>query len=243
LSDHAKWWRAAALILAATMATGPVGAAPKSFLIGSFEDLRVEGDIIVILDNNRSPSAKADGERSLIDALKIDQNGMTVRVRVQDYQGQTKRAKANQPVVVRLGGRGVKRITTSGSATIKVNQIKQEDATAVLTVSGSGSITVDQLAADRLTVSVFGSGDVTLASGTARVGDFKVDGNGTITAANLALRQAKLLQSGAAKTHLSVSDEVEITNNGAGTITVDGKATCFIRKPGSAKIICGKLAQ
>ena len=56
-------------------------AATKSFLVGSFDELIVEGDIIVKLDNMKAPSAKASGDHSLVEALKIERNGLTVKER------------------------------------------------------------------------------------------------------------------------------------------------------------------
>ncbi|MBK6707915.1 MAG: DUF2807 domain-containing protein [Sphingomonadales bacterium] len=233
-------------LFAFTISVGlPVSAsaATKTFLIGSYEELLVEGDITVILDNNRTPSAKASGDRALVEALKIERNGLFVRVRIQDYEGKTQSARVNQPLVVHLGGRGVTRISADGSASISVNQLRSAGGTATLKLSGPGSIAVDRLESDRANLSVTGSGGITIGGGKVRVGQINMDGTGTISAAPLAIQQAKLTQSGNARTHLSVSEQIDISNSGAGTITIDGKATCFIRQPGSARIKCGKLTQ
>lgn len=228
---------------AALLASTPTLAASKTFLMGSYEELVVEGDITVILDNNRTPSAKASGDRSLVEALKIERNGLLVRVRIQDYEGDTRSARVNQPLVVQLGGRNVTRVTADGSASVSVNDIRASGGNASLKLSGPGSITVGRLEIDRAMISLTGSGEISIGGGKVRVSQIGVDGTGTIDAAPLAIQQAKLSQTGNAKTHLTVSDHIEISNSGAGTITVDGKATCFIRQPGSARINCGKLAQ
>ena len=68
-------------------------------------------------------------------------------------------------------------------------------------------------------------------------------GTGSLTAPLLSMQQAKLSQSGNATSHLQAQQQVDISNSGSGLIKVDGKATCFIRQPGSAKIQCGKTAQ
>jgi hypothetical protein len=114
------------LFFAATnslLITASAQAANKTFLIGSFDELLVEGDMQVILDNTKSPSAKASGDHNLIEALKIDRNGLTVRIRIQDYEGKTQAAPVTQPLVIRLGGRGVTKVSVDGAATVSVNKI------------------------------------------------------------------------------------------------------------------------
>ena len=82
--QHPKSWVilvvAASLML--TQTPYYAHAASKTFLIGSFDELIVEGDIIVKLDNMKAPSAKASGDHNLVEALKIERNGLTVRIRV-----------------------------------------------------------------------------------------------------------------------------------------------------------------
>ncbi len=218
-------------------------AATKTFLIGSFEELIVDGDIMVVIDNNKAPSAKASGDKALIEAVKIERNGLQIRIRIQDYEGKTQTVRPNDPLVINLGGRGVKRISANGSASIRMNDLRAVGDTASLKLSGPGSISVGRLDSDRLIVNLTGSGLVEIGAGRARSAQISVDGTGAVTAGQLTLQQAKLAQTGNAKTHLSVTDTAEITNSGAGTITIDGKATCFVRQPGSARIICAKTAK
>ncbi len=230
-------------LVAALMCAGnPANAATKTFLVGSFEDLVVEGDINVVLDNRKAPSAKATGDRTTLDALKFEQNGLQLRIHVQDYQGKAQTVRSTEPLVIALNGRDVVRLTANGAASIQVNQVRAVNALASLRVAGPGSITINQLDSDRVNMLLTGSGAMTVAGGKARAGLITNDGTGSIAAEKLLFQQAKLTQKGNASTHVAVSDEIEITNRGAGAITVDGKATCFIRLPGSAKISCGKTA-
>jgi Putative auto-transporter adhesin, head GIN domain len=234
-----------ALILAFTLlATSTAShAAEKTFLIGSFDELLVEGDIRVVLDNMKAPSAKAKGDRDAIEAVKIDRNGLTVRVRIQDYEGDARRKIATEPLVITLGGRGVTKVSVNGSANLSINQMRNPGGTASIKVSGPGSVSIGAIDADRLAVNLAGTGSVKIDSGQVRSGQFGIDGTGSMTAPLLTMKQAKLSQSGNATSHLQVEEQVEISNSGSGTIKVDGKATCFIRQPGSAKILCGKTPQ
>ena len=228
--------------LASALAAAPLAAADRSILIGSFEELLIEGDMKVILDNMKSPSAKVSGDQQLIDAVKVVRNGLTVRVYIQEYEGQELRKTIREPLVIRLGGRNISRISVEGSANLEANQIKAVGRPASIRLSGPGSITIARIESDKLDVNVGGSGAVNLNAGQVRSARFKADGTGTITAPNLSIQQATLTQSGNVSTHLLVNQTVEISNTGAGVIKIDGKATCFIRQPGSARITCGKVS-
>lgn len=218
-------------------------AANKSFLVGSFDELIVEGDIIVKLDNMKAPSAKASGDHSLVEALKIERNGLTIKIRVQDYEGTTQKAKIGAPLIVNLGGRGVRRVSVDGNAQLDINQIRAPGMVVTLKMSGAGQINVGKVESDRMDLNLAGTGGINIASGKVRAGRLSVSGSGKVDAAKLSMMQANLYQQGNATTHLLIGEKAEITNSGSGTIQVDGSATCFVRQPGSAKIVCGKTAQ
>ncbi|MEQ1551064.1 DUF2807 domain-containing protein [Sphingorhabdus sp.] len=218
-------------------------AATKSFLVGSFDELIVEGDIIVKLDNMKAPSAKASGDHSLVEALKIERNGLTIKIRVQDYEGTTQKAKIGAPLVVTLGGRGVRKVSVDGSAQLDINQIRAPGMVVALKMSGAGQINVGKIESDRVEVNLAGTGGINIASGKIRAARLSVSGSGKMDASKMPLMQAVLFQQGNATTHLLINEKVEISNSGSGTIQIDGSATCFVRQPGSAKIVCGKTAQ
>jgi hypothetical protein len=222
------------------LASAPADAAQKSYLVGNFEELVVEGDMQVIVDNARNPSAKASGDRDILDALKIERFGTTVRVRIQDYEGKTNIKPRTLPLIVNLGSRGVGRISVDGSASVSINKIAAPGATATLKLSGPGSISVGNMESDRLSISIAGSGSINIDGGKARIGRFGIDGNATLKAPLVTLQQAQISQAGNANTHLLVTDSIEISNSGAGAIRIDGKSTCFIKQAGAARISCNK---
>lgn len=218
-------------------------AATKSFLVGSFDELIVEGDIIVKLDNMKAPSAKASGDHSLVEALKIERNGLTVKIRVQDYEGTTQKAKIGAPLVVTMGGRGVRKVSVDGNSQLDINQLRAPGMVVTLKMSGAGQINVGKIESDRMDVNLAGTGGIDIASGKVRAARLSVSGSGKMGASKLSLMQATLFQQGNATTHLLVDEKMDISNSGSGTIQIDGNATCFVRQPGSAKIVCGKTAQ
>jgi hypothetical protein len=229
--------------IAAALVSAPSAAATKTFLIGSFEELVVDGDIAVIVDNDKAPSAKATGEQATLDAIRFESNGRQLRIRLQQYAAQSGKASARSPLLINIGGRGIIRVTANGSASVKMNDLSAGGGTAQLRLSGPGSISVGRLESDRINVSLAGSGGISIGGGKARIGQFSLSGPGSIAAAGLALQQASLAQRGSSKTELMVSDRVDITNTGSGEISIAGKATCFVRRQGQARITCTKIEQ
>jgi len=67
-------------------------------------------------------------------------------------------------------------VTLSGSGTIRVDGTAHE---AEVEVNGSGTVTLDQLAAERASVSVAGSGDVAVAASKSL--DVSITGSGDVT--------------------------------------------------------------
>ncbi len=229
--------------IATALVSVPSAAATKSFLIGNFDELTVDGDIAVVIDNDKAPSAKATGDQAMLDALRFESSGGRLRIRLQQYEAQPRKANAGAPLLINIGARGLIRIGASGSASIKVNQMRAGSGTATLRLTGPGSISVDKLESDRVNVLLSGSGGISIGSGKARIGQFSLSGPGSIAAKGLALQQADVNQRGSSKTELTVSDRVDISNLGAGEINISGKATCFIRQSGQARITCAKTEQ
>jgi Putative auto-transporter adhesin, head GIN domain len=222
--------------LFALAALAPAHAAERSFLVGSFEDLIVEGDIQVTLETGMAPSAKATGDKDRLSALKVVRQGQVLRIRM---QGLAANRVGGEPIRIALTGRNIKKLILQGNGRIAASGL---DATMVrLEIRGSGEIEVGKLKTERLVALLVGSGKLTMASGTARDTEFVIDGSPVISAATIETQKLRLQQNGPAKSHFMVSDSAEIINSGTGTITIDGKGTCFVRQAGGATINCKKL--
>lgn len=218
-------------------------AESKSFLIGNFDELVVEGDVAVKFDNMKPPSAKAVGDSVQILALKVIRNGRVLRIRLQNDGNPSAKAAAAQPVEIVLNGRDVRKISVDGSARLDVNHVRVPNNAVTIKLNGPGQINIEKLESDRLDLALIGTGSVGIGTGQVRSARFVTNGSGKIDAPKLMLAGASLMQAGSAATHLLSKGRVDISNSGSGTITVDGEATCNIRQPGSAKILCGKTAK
>jgi Putative auto-transporter adhesin, head GIN domain len=219
--------------LLAMLAIAPAHAADRSFLVGSFDELIVEGDVQVTLITGGAPSAKASGDKERLNSLKVDRQGKTLRIRMQGLQASR---KVGEPLQVALTGRNIRKLIMRGNGRISASDINMTDVR--LELRGSGEINIASLKAERFVALLVGNGKLNIATGTATASEILIDGGTTIEAAGLKTGKLKLTQNGPANVHFSVDKSADITNSGTGAITIDGNATCFIRAAGGASINC-----
>lgn len=229
-----------AFALIAAFVASPAQAIERKLLIGTFDNLVVDGDMQVIVQTGKSPSAKASGDRRVLDSLKMDRSGLTLRIRVNEIINNDKKKPITEPLIITLTTRQIKDVALRGNAKLDISQIQQPGRSS-LAISGGGEINVGSVQVDQLVITMLGNGKMNLAGGSARESSVKIDGAAIYQAAAVQSRNFKIEQNGNATSSANVSEKAEISNNGSGNITIGGRGECFIRKAGSARINCSKF--
>lgn len=221
---------------------GPATAAERRFTIGSFQDVIVEGDARVTIEGKGPAAARATGEARDLDRVRLVRNGRSLRVGLdRPVQGSASGFRNAQPVDIRLVGRGVQRATLRGGGSLDVASLEGRDVRVMLL--GAGTIRVGAVRADRMLVTIIGNGRVEFAAGSADQLTVDSNGAGTLEAGLLIVDTVKINQAGPATTNVNAGVKAEIFNNGAGTISVAGRADCFVRQAGSGSIACEKVSR
>ena len=219
----------------ALLAAASVSAADQRFSIGSYDELIVEGDIIVNLETGKAPSAKAQGPREKLGALRVERQGKVLRIRSVGLQsGQNDKG----PVTIAVTGRDIKRLALIGSGRINATALTAD--TTRIELRGSGSIDVVSLKAFKLISMIAGNGRLNIANAVVVNTELAIDGSANFISAGFVTQNLKLIHNGPASTLMTVNNNAEINNTGAGSITIEGNGTCNIRKAGSATINCKK---
>ena len=235
--------RSGGLLLAASlMATAfaaPANASERKFMVSSFDKLIVEGDLTVQLVTGKAPSAKATGEKRAVDTVNVERSGTTVTVRYRPTPAS--RSKTGEPVLLTLTTHSIGTIILRGSAVMTADTIKSPNAR--IEIIGAGSLTLDDIKSDRLISIVQGSAKLAIAKGAVASGDVLIDGAADVAAPELIFNELRLTQNGQAKSLLRAEKKVEISTAGSGSVEILGKATCFIRQAGNAKIRCRNNGQ
>lgn len=213
-----------------------ISAADQRFTVGNFDEVVVEGEIIVNLVSGKAPSAIATGPQGKVGAVHVDRQGTVLHIRSNPVpHGQ----RETGPVTVNLTGRDVKRLALIGAGKITADSLNKD--TVRIEMRGAGSINVGNLKAFRLMTIISGNGVLTVTKGDVVNGEVAIDGGASFISAGLVVQNLKLVHNGPASTLLTVTNTAELNNNGTGSITIEGSGTCVIRKAGSGAINCKKV--
>lgn len=193
-------------------------------LAGPDEVIITEGDALVIT---------VEGDSEAADALRFDRDGDSITI-ARDQSIFDGRGKAT----VRMTMPAVSALAIAGSGKIEADTMASE---AEIDIAGSGSITVANLAADKLEIDIAGSGDVT-ASGTARTLSVEIAGSGNVRLGALSADDVKVEIAGSGNVDVASDGTVEADIAGAGNVTVTGSATCSMESAGSGTVTCRPAA-
>lgn len=227
-------------ILMAFAFASPANAVERKLLVASFENIVVIGDIDVSVETGKPVSAKASGDRRVLDLLKLERTGTTLRVRVLDLPNNEKGVPITQPLRVMLTTPVLQNVVLSGNGVIAISSIKQNEA-AKIVIEGNGKVTAQNVTADQLMADINGNGQIEIGGGLVRDARVTIIGAGEYRGAKLSARKLRLEHNGNATSSATVAEGTDIYNRGSGNINIGGKGTCFIKLAGRAAINCAKI--
>jgi len=206
----------------------------RSFAVADFTKVDLRGSDNVEVSVGPAFSVRATGPAKLLDRLKIERDGDTLKVGRQDRIG--------------IGWDNL------GHATIHVTMPRIEGAG----IAGSGDLRVDRATGDRFAGSTAGSGDLTIgalavkdadfdiagsgsiaASGSAEKLSISIAGSGDLAAAGLRATSAKASVAGSGSIRADVDGEASVSILGSGDVDLGAKARCRTSKMGSGTVRCG----
>ncbi|MES2173550.1 MAG: head GIN domain-containing protein [Pseudomonadota bacterium] len=217
----------AALFLAA-----PASAATRGYTITSFDAIRVDAPVTVILTTGAGASARAEGDQGALDRLKVDVSGRLLTITMERTRPGEKSGGA---ATLRLSTAMVQRIVLTGGGSVSIDRMKGQSGQIVL--GGNGDVSVAAVDLDRVDVALAGGGRVTMA-GRAGVAAIRVNGPGALAAEPLIARQASVTNEGPGSITLTADVTARVTTTGSGDVTITGKAACTIDNRGAGRVRC-----
>lgn len=212
----------------------------RKLLVASFENIVVIGDIDVTIVTGKSPSAIANGDKRMLESLKLERVGTTLRVRLQDVINNNRGVPITAPLRLKLTTQDIKDVTLSGNGTLNISEVRQQNLARIL-LSGNGSVDIGKLVANQFTANIIGNGKILLGGGEISDGRVTVDGSGSFGGEKVSMRKLRLEHIGNAVSTATVQEGTDIYNRGSGKISIGGKGTCFIKQAGAAAINCAKI--
>lgn len=126
-------------------------------------------------------------------------------------------------------------IDMTGSGTVTVDRIKGEAISVMM--AGSGDLEIGALEVDEADFSVDGPGSIT-ASGTARDARVKVTGSGDIDGEDLRSDTAAVSIGGSGDVALRVEKNARVQIRGGGDVVISGPGRCAVTRMGGGDVSC-----
>ncbi len=217
-------------------ATG-ANARDRKLMLFSFQDLVVEGGLLVKINNAKSYSATASGDPRILEQLRFEQNGNMLTV---SRRNLVSTAKSNNGILsVTINAPTLRNITINGNADVEAASVKQSGAAAIQ-IMGSGKLTLGEVVADQLSMFVFGGGNIAISGGKVRIAMIALDGAAKLQAPQMSIRKLELRQAGASDSQLMATETATVQNEGAGNAIITGNARCTVVNNGNGSVSCGK---
>lgn len=227
------------LALALLCLPGVAHAADRSFLVGSFTRVRVDGPFAVTVVTGKSPGAHATGSNDALDALTVRVDGDTAVVTMGASDWSSDSGRMITPPRVTLSTPTLNAATINAGATLGIDAMEGQKIS--LSVNGSGSLSVGAITADLLDARIVGTGQMTLA-GTAQRAQVTVNGPGSVEATNLVAGDLTARSDGSGTLDLAARYTANIMTTGLGPVTVAGSPSCTVRAAAGGPVRCGKQA-
>ena len=216
----------------------PAFAADRSYSVGSFERVRVEGPFEVRINTGGSPGARASGDAKLIEQLDIIVNGGTLVVRLGSRGwGETPTSsRITAPVVTLSTPRLIAAsVVAGGRVTIGAMKAQRVD----LAITGAGSLTVPAVDADQLNTTVIGTGVLTVGGRASRA-RLQTNGPGATDATALTVNDLTVRVEGSGETRATARYTAQVTSTGLGKVVVSGPAKCTVTASAGGPVECGE---
>ena len=185
----------------------------RSFDVGAFESVALQGPHNVIVTVGGAASVRAEGDTAALDILDIRvENGRLV---VGTQRGWSWRG-------------------SEAAVTVHVTTPALNSAA----IGGSGDMRIDRVQADRFAASIGGSGDMEIGALQTREADFSIAGSGGMALDGLQTRRASVSIMGSGDVTLQASEAVSGSIMGSGDINVRGAARCTVSRMGSGSVNC-----
>lgn len=171
-----------------------------------------------------------EGDQELLDEITTKVTGGKLIIRKPNWRkarNMKLTAYITMPEVEGFGVSGSGQLIAEGA--LKCDVIK-------IGVSGSGSVNLDNLTANKVNIGISGSGGVNLDGQGADIADISISGSGGVTAEDFKTGTLKASISGSGRCKVWVEDSLTANISGSGNLYYKGDPNVNARSSGSGKV-------
>lgn len=205
------------LCLAAAGAQAQQTAEGRTYALGAFDRLDVEGSARVRLVQGERDQIFIAGGEDVQSKVEVERNGKRLEIRPSGSWKfwNSKRLQIDVEV------RELRELSLSGATDLVANGTIKTDKLNI-NISGAGHLRFDDLQADQLRFDISGAGDGQLAGAVGSLG-ISVSGKGKLLAEQLKAGKANVSISGIGDAKLWVTEELRVSISGVGSVDYWGK--------------------
>lgn len=234
--------RAVVLIGAALGACSAAGGTPadgpgqsRSFAGRDFSGIELRGsdDVTVVVGSGYS--VRAEAPAAVLDQLQIERVGKMLRIGRKPHSGWNWAPHRAAHITVTMPA--IAEVRVSGSGEISIDHVDGDDFAAAN--AGSGAVRVAVLRVRAAKFDIAGSGAIS-AAGTADRLTLSIAGSGSLDARGLKAASANVSIMGSGEATAEVNGPATVSIAGSGNVDLGANATCTVSRVGSGEAHCGK---
>lgn len=223
------------LVLLALTAV-PAAAAERRYTVTDYDRVQIDGPFQVVMTTGKSASAIASGSPQALDRVSVEVQGRTLKVKPNRAAWGGYPGEGSGPVKIMLTAHELRSVTVTGSGTLTIDKIRAMKFD--LALSGSGRVAVGRLEADVAGLNLIGGGQIH-AAGAVKSLRSTMQGSGDLKAELLTVQDAQLFSETSGTIDLAVKGTVKVRSTGSGDILISGKPACTVEALGSGRVVCG----
>jgi putative autotransporter adhesin-like protein len=212
----------------------PRATGQRSFQVGDFHAVALEGSHDVVVTVGGAPSVRAEGDSEALERLDIRVENGTLKVGTRRHGWFAFGHRGG--VTVHVTAPALDAASIGGSGDMRIDRVQAR--TFAAEIAGSGDMEIGALRAQRARFEIAGSGGIA-AAGAADQADVSIAGSGSVNLDHLQTRRASVSIAGSGDISVRASEAVEGEVMGSGDVTVAGGARCSVSKMGSGDVRCG----
>ena len=227
------------LIALALLLPATAHAADRKVGIGSFDRLRITGPFQVNVATGRAPMATVSGDPRAIEGVELHTDGSTLAIRMRaGVAGEPVRAGVTTPIVVTLATPTLGSVAVIGGAKVTVGAMKADRIDVSL--AGSGSLAIAATDTAELSATAIGAGSIAVRGGRVSRARYVVNGPGGIDAGAVDAGDIVVRIEGLGETKAHARYTADVSNAGQGSVTIGGNPKCTVRGVPGGTIACGR---
>jgi hypothetical protein len=174
-----------------------------------------------------------EGDKRTLDEIETVVSGDRLTIRKENWRFSF---NDNNRVTINLTMPGLEGVGVSGSGKAQIMDKIVADKLS-LSVSGSGKLITAELNADDLNCGISGSGDIILDSGgSVDNGDISISGSGSFSGEGVEIDHLNVSISGSGNCHCRAGDSLDAHISGSGNVTYAGNPKVNARVSGSGHV-------